>query len=496
VSLLQARNDKEVIMNQSLHATALVVFGATGDLTQNKLYPALYELARRNLLPKDFYLYGIARESMTRAAFEKDLKADLRHHYGKKLEKKAVAILIKHLRYIQADLADVSGYLELEEDIKNEEKKLGHGIRRVFYLALPPSLFSEVVQNVNVCKLGHQLCTKDDVKSFVVLEKPFGYDLKTAQKLHAQVKSVFDERQVYRIDHYLGKEAFQNIFSFRFANALFEPLWNNKHIKEIQINALETVGLDRRFAYYDGAGALRDMVQNHLMQFLAHLTMSKPSDMSAKAIRRAKASVLKKVRPYGEKIQMVRGQYRGYKNEEGIPKSSRTETFAAVKLEINSSRWRGVPIYIRTGKNLTYKETSVNVVFRSPEDESGNIVNIQISPIPSVSIKLNVQAPGFELGSVPAGMHYCRGENTNEEMVGDYERLLLDVFEGDQRLFTSAEEVLAAWKVVMPFLKQTKKDVLRSYLPGSMGPKAADVLLKDGGSKWAEPITNCPYKNK
>jgi len=345
--------------------------------------------------------------------------------------------------------------------------------------------------------MGKELCTIQHVLSRVIVEKPFGYNLKTAQRLDKRLMEVFDERQVYRIDHYLGKEAFQNIFAFRFANNWFEHLWNKDHVLEIQLNALETVGLEGRYSYYDGSGAIRDMVQSHLLQFLAFLTMDAPRDLSSFSLREKKEAVLAATRPHQGKITMVQGQYSGYRKEKGIPSTSKTETYVAMKLEINSPRWKGVPIYVRTGKALGRKDTGAVVVFKQPKtiypsEAPVNKIALQIAPSPSISLHLNVQSGEFGMDLDQAAMHYCRGEHREEAAVGDYERLLLDVVLGDQKLFTSSKEVLSAWKIVDPFLARAARRKPVAYKKGSEGPtEARSMMLKDG-TDWLAIHSSCP----
>lgn len=477
------------------HATAFVVFGATGDLTQNKLYPALYHLSKHKMLPSKFYLYGLAREEMTNAEFKKQIEDDMKFHLGDDLDLAAVKRLVKNARYLKTDLNKREGYDKLEELIKADEVKIGHSIMRIFYLALPPSLFGQVVSNVQTCRLGKVLCTRESVLSRVIVEKPFGYNLASAKKLDKILSSAFREPQIYRIDHYLGKESFQNIFAFRFANPYFEGLWNNKHVSEIQINALETVGTEGRFAYYEGAGVLRDMVQSHLMQLLAAVTMDAPKSFTTAEIRKAKEKVIAVVRPFGGKVEMTRGQYRGYKKEKGVNPKSDTETSVSIKLEINNPRWKGIPIYIRTGKKLQRKETSVVVGFKRGssifEEATGSApvkdqVSLMLSPSPSITMGMNVQAPGFELKTTRANLHYCRGNQLLKPEVGDYERLILDVIFGKQMLFTSSKEVLDSWKAMEPFLKASKKTKTKPYKPGSLGPK--------DGVDWLSIESSCKFE--
>lgn len=495
VEFMAKKKDKS-----SLHATALIVFGATGDLTQNKLYPALYELARRDLLPEVFYLYGLARQSMSKSEFKADILTALHQYAGKGLDMKAMRRMLKNLQYIPADLNDRGAYDSLENLIKAEEKRLGHGILRVFYLALPPRLFENVISNVETCRLGKALCTIEKVRSHVIVEKPFGYDLKTARALDRKVKQVFDERQVYRIDHYLGKEALQNIFTFRFSNRFFDDHLNAEHVESIQINALETLGLEGRYSYYDGAGAIRDMVQSHLLQLLAYVAMDEPTELTAEAVHRAKERLLRAVRLWPKGKAMVRGQYRGYRSEPNISRGSATETYVALKFEINNPRWRGVPIYMRTGKEMARKDTSVVITFKNKRPpvflhkgatSAKNRLSLHIAPAAALSMHVNVNRPGIEDAIDVATMHYCRGEHSTIPPVGDYERLLLDVFHADQTLVASAEEVLQSWRIVQPILDRARREKLFFYKRGVSGPKEADALFPKNDPGWLAPLSGC-----
>ncbi len=480
------------------HASAFVIFGATGDLTQNKIYPSLYELARRDLLPRKFFIYGLARESLSDKQFQQHIRRSIKQ-LVKGADEKAIQKLIVKAEYIQADVTEDAGFRELESRIQANEKKIGHGILRMFYLALPPRIFSDVIRRIETCKMGRAMCSREHILSRVIVEKPFGSDYKTALKLDHELRRVFKERQIYRIDHYLGKEAFQNIFSFRFANAIFENIWNRKHIEYIQINALETVGLEERFSYYDGAGALRDMVQSHLFQLLAYIMMEEPTGQKVTALHYSKERLLSMLRPL-KGSRMVAAQYQGYKKEKGIPSDSRTETYAALVCEVANARWRGVPIYIRTGKMLDHKETSVSIQFKkrmpksfdiSGKEHQPNRLHIEIAPTPAIDLEMHVSKPGFKNALDLASMHYCRSEHEKEPPVGDYERLLMDVIVGDQSLFTSSKEVLYAWRALDPFLKAKPHVKLQSYKKGSEGPSAAkQILLKD--HSWLKTNNTCP----
>lgn len=474
------------------HPVAFIVFGATGDLTQNKLYPALYELAKRKMLPKTFFLYGISREKMTAAKYKQGIKQDLKMYAGRNLDRDAVDLLLKKVHYLPANLHEPEGYHQLEKFISREEAKLKKAVQRIFYLALPTSLFEEVIAHVKTCKAGKDICTMQNVKSRIVLEKPFGHDFQSAKKLDKAVSALFDNEQIYRIDHYLGKRSFQTMFALRFANQFFEEHWDNKHIESIQINALETVGTEGRFSYYDSAGALKDMVQSHLLQFVAYLMMDRPKNFSAKELRNKKAELLKKVKPHKSSNNIIHGQYRGYRSEKGVKKGTMTETFVACKFQIDSPRWKGVPIYIRTGKNLSRKETSAIITYKSDSQEvvDRNMLSIQIAPNPGIALRLNLDKQGFQFETEPASMHYCRFEQNDDRSIGDYERLLLDVMAGDQQLFTGSQEVLASWKAIDPFVKKIKKTNPVSYMKGSDGPaKSADILDKD--DQWGNVTKTC-----
>lgn len=474
-----------------MQATAFVVFGATGDLTQRKLYPALYGLAKYDALPKKLYLFGVAQKKLTDKEYKAVIEKEVRMFTNEKIDPKVMKRLLRHVHYVQADLNKRDGYDELEAKIQRYEKKIRKPIQRLFYLALPPKLFGQVAKNVETCNLGKALCSIHEIKSRIIVEKPFGYDLRSARKLDKELHRVFNERQIYRIDHYLGKEAVENIGVFRFNNRLIESMWNRDHIEQIQIHAPELVGLEDRAGYYDSAGALRDMLQNHLLQLLAYLTMDEPKEMTAKYMRENRAAVLQKLRLLKGK-HAVRGQYKGYKKEKGIQKGSKTETYIAAAFEINTPRWKGVPIYIRTGKAMGMKETRAIIEFKQ-ENAPANLIELQIAPVASVSMKVNVLKPGLEHEIDSADMHYCRGERFQKRPLADYERLIIDIIKGDQTRFAGSEEILAAWKAVTPLQKQLSRLPLKVYKQGSMGPRESDKILKQKGHEWLSSFVSCPY---
>lgn len=475
---------------------ALVIFGATSDLAAKKLYPTLYTMAEKDTLPDDFYLYGVARTELAVSEWRERFRQVVEPH-RESVDKAVIDQLFTSAKWVTADVKNSDDYQVLEDDIRNREDALGRGVLRLFYLALPPSLFADVAQNVETCKMGKALCSKDDVLSRIIIEKPFGHDTASARRLDKQLKRVFDERQVYRIDHYLGKEAMQNILVFRFGNGLFESRWNNQHIARIQIDALESVSAAGRAGYYEDAGALRDMVQSHLLQFLAYMTMEEPSAMTGEALHAAKSDILKHVRPWQDGPAIVRGQYDGYRNHDGVADDSLTDTFVAVKFEIDTDRWRGVPIYIRTGKSLSQKETAGMVEFKDMKSEFftnrefplvNNLVRISVAPDSGVSVRTNMHAPGTHMGSMPAPMHYCRAAAANG--LGDYEHLLMVAMRGERLLFAGSDEVLHAWRAVEPFLEGGQEP--NKYEPGTLGPDAS-VLFPDG-KDWMDSFAGCKMK--
>lgn len=408
---------------------SLVVFGATGDLTQRKLYPSLYHLAKRGVLPKGFSLYGVSRKKLTDAEFRRNIERDIRSFAHGKIDTAALKRVTGSAHYLAGDLNHETAYDTL--------KGLLMGDLRLFYLALPPRLFEQIVKHLDRCGMAHAMGAR---RSRVIVEKPFGYDYASGRKLERELSGSFDESQIYRIDHYLGKRPVQDLLAFRRAHKPFEDSLNARRVSAICVDALEPGGLEMRGPYYDGAGSIRDMTQNHLLQLVAFMTMRLPAGPSAKAIRAARARVLGKVRPFRNKVRLVTGQYRGYHKEPGVAKDSKTDTYSSVVFEVNNPRWKGVPIFVRTGKRLKRKWTAVTVAYKA----GGNTV-LQLDPHPGAG-----------------------------KAMGDYERLLLAAFDGDQSLFVGAKEVLNSWKAVDPFLKAAVRRTPMPYKRGSLGPKRED----------------------
>lgn len=443
---------------------AFAVFGATGDLTQRKLYPSIYKLAKRGLLPKDFALFGISRKELSDEEFRSNVERDIRARVSGDVDESLLAQITAHAHYIAADLNEATGYMQLEDQVRAMEKRLKRPVTRLYYLALPPSVFAPIAKNMRACGLGR------GARSRVIVEKPFGYDYKTAKLLETMVSAAFDEDQIFRIDHYLGKESVQNLLTFRAQNAVFEPSWNAKHVSSIHIDALETVGLEGRGQYYDGAGSLRDMTQNHLLQLVAFMMMDMPKTMSAADIRHARAQVLKRVRPFGGKLQLTVGQYQGYHDEPDVKKGSKTDTYSLSVFEVNSPRWKGVPVYVRTGKRMQEKFTGITVTFASEGKTEPNRLFFELDPRPAITLAMNIARPGFGTDTDVSDMHYCRGEKYKEPPIGDYERLILAVIDDDRSLFVSAEEVLYSWKAVDPFIAKAARTKPVVYPQETNGP--------------------------
>ncbi|MBI2551177.1 glucose-6-phosphate dehydrogenase [Candidatus Uhrbacteria bacterium] len=464
------------------HPIAFIVCGATGDLTQRKIYPSLYKLARQSLLPKEFFLYGIARRPLSDEAFAQNIERDVRAAVGEELDSVVLGFLTARARYISADLNDAHGYETLDREIRGHESAIGQRIERLHYLALPPLIFAAVV--------GH---LKPDDHSRIIIEKPFGFDVKTAEALEKLVRVSFQESQIYRIDHYLGKEAIQNILTFRRKNPIFESVWSAQGVAAVHIDAFETVGMEGRGAYYDEAGALRDMVQNHLLQLVAFLAMETPEDASSSAEQAARARLLGAIRPFQGSVSLVRGAYEGFASEPGVKPDSSTETYASMVLEIGTDRWKGVPIFIRTGKRAHKKHTCATVTFRAPEGVMPNRLTFEIDPRPSITLSMNVVQPGFTRDTTSAAMHFCRNEHFSAPAVGDYERLLLAAMKGDQSLFVSKQEIRASWLAIDPFLREASTTPPERYAQTSSGPQSAATLASTFGYPWPDHSHVCRF---
>lgn len=483
---------------------AITIFGAKGDLARRKLIPALYNLYVDDHLPEQFSIFCVDFLAVGQDAYREWLLegVDQFSRTGK-ADRQKWAKFSGNINYIQGDFMQGGTYGGLKTAIKKfEDTEKVRGIR-MFYFAVAPRFIEPIADAL----CNNKLCNRDTLDRIVV-EKPFGTDLETARKLNRYMSKRFKEKQIYHIDHYLGKEMVQNIMAFRFANYVFEPLWNNKYIDHIQISVAEEVSVGKRGGYYDTSGALRDMIQNHLLQLLCIVAMECPKEYEAEAIRDAKVKVLKHVRPFTtEQVfkNVVRGQYTAgtvhgesrpaYRDEEQVAKDSNTETFVAAKILIDNDRWKGVPFFLRTGKDMPRQSSVIMIQFKdSPhkifkDDMIPNRLMISIQPELEISLLFEGKEPGLHMKLVPVEMDFMYKGNYMQSLPEAYEALLLDVLEGEATQFMRADQIEWAWKVVMPIIdawKKSPKKGLQFYEAGTWGPKAADALLKPYAKEWYE----------
>lgn len=472
--------------NSSNHT--VVIFGASGDLTSRKLIPAWYNLYRQNRLPEKFQVVGFARRPYSHDDFRSLMRDALAKNED--FDEAAWEKFAQKLWYARGDLNTAADYESLHKFLYEIEKS---NANRLYYLATSPNYYEAVVSNLHDARLT----SEEDGWRRLVVEKPFGFDLGSARALNKTIHKAFNENQVYRIDHYLGKETVQNILFFRFANTIFEPVWNRNYIDHVQITVAEEVDVEHRGGYYDGAGVLRDMFQNHLLQLLSLVTMEPPSSMSADALRNEKVKALSALRTV-EPADAVRGQYEGYVGSEGIAPDSTTPTFAALKLHIDNWRWQGVPFYLRSGKALDRKVSEIVIQFRRPphlffdlprgQELEPNILSLCIQPDEGIHIQFQAKVPGSmkDVQAVPMEFRYSDsfGDTPLPEA---YERLLLDAIHGDAALFTREDEIELSWKLIdsVNHCWEMKKALpLELYPRGSWGPEASDKLLADDGREW------------
>ncbi len=496
-------------MNTQLEPTVMVIFGAGGDLTWRKLVPALYNLYLDRRLPERFAIVGVARQQMDDDSFRQRLRkgVDLFSRRGK-TEDAAWNDFAARLSYFAGDFTAAETGTLIGRRLEEIDRQWNSRAARVFYLAIPPGLMEAAARQLE----GLGIC-KDCSRDRLVVEKPFGRDLASARQLNNLLTSLFAESQIYRIDHYLGKETVQNILAFRFANSLFEPIWNRRYIDHVQITVAETVGVEERGGYYDKAGALRDMVQNHLLQILCLIAMEPPVSFAADEVRNKKVDVLRAIRPIlPEEVHRVavRGQYGNgtitgkevptYRGEHGVAPDSATETFAALKLSIDNWRWQGVPFYLRTGKRLRAKVSEVTILFRpaphqlfppaAVESWQPNRLVLRIQPEEGILTRIQVKQPGTRLLLGPVDMQFRYREAFRVTPPEAYETLLLDVIRGDATLFMRADQVESAWSIISPILdawESVPPADFPDYPAGSWGPESADFLIAKEGHSWLQP---------
>jgi glucose-6-phosphate 1-dehydrogenase len=487
-----------------VHPTTMVIFGASGDLAKRKLLPAIYNLAHEGALPERFNLIGCARSEWSDDEFRDIAREAITKFSRRQPDPTVLDSLLARFHYVPGAFDDDNLYDQIAEQAEDEDKEADLVFNRIFYLSTSPQFFEVIAE-----KLGeHKMHRKEDAEVRIVVEKPFGHDLASALHLNEALLSVFRERQIYRIDHYLGKETVQNTLVLRFANGIFEPVWNRSYVDHVQITASEEVALEGRAGYYDGAGALRDLIQNHLLQLLMLTSMEPPVSFSADDIRDEKVKVLHAIKPpaVDEVPEMaVRGQYSagvvggkdvpGYLEEEGVADSSKTETFAAVRLQIDNWRWAGVPFYIRTGKALARKTTEIVITLKPVPhlafEQQGSLgvhpnqLILAVQPNEGVSMSLMAKIPGSRMRVRPVNMEFLYGTSFLSQSPEAYERLILDTMRGDATLFARNDEVEAAWRIVDPILEAWSKDSgdVAQYKAGSSGPAVQDKILLDD-DKW------------
>lgn len=499
------------LKESGLSPCSFVLFGATGDLTKRKIMPGLFSLSSQGLLPKNFTIIAFARRDKDDAMYREELHEHMKEFApklpsdGPEWEKFANSVF-----YVRSSFDDPEGYKRLADRLTELDKERDLGGNHLFYLATPPDNFSEIIENLG--KAGLNKPRREGGWSRLIIEKPFGMDLQSARQLNAELNGVFNESQVYRIDHYLGKEAVQNILVMRFANQIFEPLWNQKYIDNIQITVAETLGVEGRGGYFEQSGITRDIVQNHALQVLTLIAMEAPASLSADDIRDEKVKVLKSIRPFTPQevaLWTVRGQYGegtldgkpvpGYRQEEGVNSRSETETYSAFKFQINNWRWSGVPFFVQAGKRMPQRFTEVKIQFKSVPDVlfakmpnvhiTPNVLSIRIQPDEGASLEVGSKVPGPEMRVEPVRMDFKYGASFHAPIRDAYERLILDAIRGDAALFARNDEVELAWSLITPILdawRDLSCPLFPNYRAGTWGPEAANSLYT-GRRAWNLP---------
>ncbi len=489
-----------------------VVFGASGDLTKRKLIPAIFELFKEELLPERFAVLGVSRSELSDEAFREHVFYANDHIETVEEERSNFRNFANRLFYQPIQTKEKTDYEKVKNRLIQLDEQFETGGNYIFYLSTPPSLYGVIPEYLSAYGLNKE----NGGWRRLVVEKPFGYDYESAKDLNEKLTLHFDEEQIYRIDHYLGKETVQNLLVTRFANGIFEPLWNRNYIQHVQITSAENIGVGSRGGYYDQSGALRDMFQNHLMQIVAHVAMEPPISSDAQAIRSEKLKLFQSIRPIpSHEIpkQVIRGQYlastiqdeqvNGYRDEEGVPNGSRTETYVAVKFFIDNWRWADVPFYVRTGKALPTKVTEVVITFKHPPHAlfrqrdhvfgNNNQLIIRIQPDEGLLLKFGMKVPGAGFNVKNVGMDFHYSDLTDAHVPAAYERLLLDVMKGDATLYTHGDSVIQLWKFVQPILDAWESDPtikVYGYPAGTWGPTIASKLMGPDEATWRNPCQN------
>ena len=487
---------------------SVVFFGASGDLTKRMLMPAMWNLRLNDILPENYAIVGFSRSKFSDDEFRELMRKSIEEFSRSGAPKDPLwNDFAKHVSYVSGGFDDPAAFANLREALERNDREFGTAGNRLFYLSTPPSVFATIVEQLDAAGLG----PRDNKTGWsrIIVEKPFGTDLESARALQAEVSKVFDEKLIYRIDHYLGKEPVQDIMALRFANIIFEPIWNRRYVDSVQITAAETVGVEGRGGYYDNAGALRDMIQNHVMNLLALVAMEPPVASDADSIRDEKYKVLRAVRPIDPirvTLDSARGQYDagsiggkpvpGYREEPDVRPDSNTETYAAVKLLIDNWRWADVPFYLRSGKRLGHKNSEIAIRFRSLPHrlfgEAGdaldnNVLVMKIQPEEGISLRFNAKVPGPKMHIRSVSMDFNYGTGFGVVSAPAYERLIGDAMRGDATLFTRWDAVETAWQIVMPILErwtETIDESFPNYSAGSQGPPSSDRMLAMDGREW------------
>src|SRR5579864_3341303 len=474
----------------------MVIFGIGGDLTKRKLFPALYNLAKDDLLPKEFAIVGTGRGESSTPEFQKKIAQEVREFATSDVEPALVDWLTERLYYHVGNFQDPAAYKSLAALLANVDKDHSTGGNYFYYLATAPEFFGEITRQLGAAGLTQQA---ENRWRRVIYEKPFGDGLASAHALNCEIEEVLQENQIYRIDHYLGKETVQNILAFRFGNGIFEPVWNRRYVNHVQITAAESIGVEGRGGYYQEAGALRDMIQNHLLQVMATVAMEPPAVFEPNPMRDERAKLLRSVKimkPDEVHIHSVAGQYRGFREEQGVDPNSQTNTFAAATFFVDNWRWAGVPFYIRSGKKMPKRTTDIAIQFNSAphtlfSSEDGrpprpNLLILRIQPEEGISLRFLSKYPGAGMRLRPVSMDFNYGSSFGERSPSPNETLLLDVMVGDATLYTRQDMVEASWKAVTPILDawSSQKSDLPCYPAGTWGPKESDEMLARNGHKW------------
>ena len=479
----------------------IVIFGASGDLTHRKLIPALYNLYKIGRLSENFSVLGVARSELNDETFSEKMREALIHN--EETTPETLDAFCSHLYYQAVNTSDAQDYGKLVPRLDNLHDKYKTCGNTLYYMSTPPSLYGVIPE----CLAAHGLNTEEYGWKRIIVEKPFGYDEKTAQALDVQIHRFFEEHQIYRIDHYLGKETVQNLLVLRFSNGWFEPLWNRNFIDYVEITGAESIGVEERGGYYDGSGAMRDMFQNHLLQVLAMVAMEPPAIINANSMRDEVAKVMHSLRPLtAEDMEhnLVLGQYtaaeingkmaKGYLEEKGVPTDSRTETYIALRCEIENWRWAGVPFYVRTGKRLPARVTEIVIHFKTTphpvfsQNAPENKLIIRIQPDEAISMRFGLKKPGAGFEAKEVSMDFRYADLAGAQVLTAYERLLLDAMKGDATLFARTDAVHAAWKFVQPILDyKANGGRIHEYEAGTWGPVAADKLIAKQGKVWRKP---------